>query len=307
MNDHYPRIRLHREVVKQMWCCTREGVSICFYTRRYHHEAMQGVWRALETYCRVLGAKSLDSYADMDGYWQDLHGEGWELCRREMLDPRGALLQLQGGPEGNFAHGFIYQGRSDRPAPFSIDRGEVCTVVFHLPIEYLEERGPGQVRELAMDLAREIPFDSGHAGLCLHYMTGTGPGVNEDVGRLSFRYPGLDLSPDLYRFQPLGNKLNGVHWLNFLGPHVLGELGGVESLRARLHAPGATVQSLEGERALVTLGPWPESGDLEQGRTLPHYRELARVLEPWLFLSRDPYSCLSTQEEMLRWERRFLD
>ncbi|MFY0576656.1 type VI immunity family protein [Cystobacter fuscus] len=35
-------------------------------------------------------------------------------------------------------------------------------------------------------------------------------------------------------------------------------------------------------RAVVALGPWPEAGDLRQGQTLPAYRELARVLEPWL-------------------------
>ncbi|HLM43445.1 MAG TPA: type VI immunity family protein, partial [Myxococcaceae bacterium] len=76
---------------------------------------------------------------------------------------------------------------------------------------------------------------------------------------------------------------------------VLGELGGAAGLRARLHSPGTTVQELEGERVVVTLGPSPDAGDTEQGRTLPAYRELARVLEPWLYLT-------SSQ-----WERRFLD
>jgi hypothetical protein len=30
-------------------------------------------------------------------------------------------------------------------------------------------------------------------------------------------------------------------------------------------------------------GEWPEAGDLEHGHTLPAYRELARVLEPWSY------------------------
>jgi hypothetical protein len=104
----------------------------------------------------------------------------------------------------------------------------------------------------------------------------------------------------------IGTRVNGVHWLNFLGQPVLGELGGAASLRARLHSPDTTVQELEGEQALVTLGKWPEAGDLEQGRTLPAYQELAHVLEPWLYMDRVRFDGFS-EEDMRRWERRFLD
>ncbi len=70
--------------------------------------------------------------------------------------------------------------------------------------------------------------------------------------------------------------------------------------------PGTTVQELDGERALVTLGKWPEAGDSEQGRTLPEYRELARVLEPCLYMGRARINGFS-EEDTRRWERRFLD
>ena len=94
--------------------------------------------------------------------------------------------------------------------------------------------------------------------------------------------------------------------MNFLGPPVLGELGGTAGLSSHLSSPDTNVQELPGGRAVVTLGPWPEAGDTEQGRELPHYRELARVLEPWLYHEpslRDPVA----SEEKRRWERRFLD
>jgi hypothetical protein len=57
---------------------------------------------------------------------------------------------------------------------------------------------------------------------------------------------------------------------------------------------------------VVTLGKWPEAGDTEQGHTLPAYRELARVLEPWLHMKRACWGGFSA-EDMRRWERRFLD
>jgi len=42
------------------------------------------------------------------------------------------------------------------------------------------------------------------------------------------------------------------------------------------------LQDLEDERAVITLGEWPDAGDTQQSRELPLQRELARVLEPWL-------------------------
>ena len=103
----------------------------------------------------------------------------------------------------------------------------------------------------------------------------------------------------------LGTLIYGVHWLTFLGQPALGAFGGVEGLRAQLHSPGTTVQELEGERAVITLGEWPEAGDTERGDTLPAYRELARVLEPWLYFEEDYGD--SAFPEKHQWERRFLD
>jgi hypothetical protein len=131
-------------------------------------------------------------------------------------------------------------------------------------------------------------------------------GITRPIRDLSFRYPGLDIPGASSSTSSIGTRLDGVHWLNFLGPPVLGELGGAAGLRARLHSPGTTVQELDGERVVVTLGKWPEAGDMEQGQTLPAWRELARVLEPWLYMNRcipDGFS----EEDMRRWQRRFLD
>ncbi len=87
---------------------------------------------------------------------------------------------------------------------------------------------------------------------------------------------------------------------------MLGELGGAAGLRSRLHAPGTTVEELDADRAVVTLGEWPEAGDTEKGQDLPAYRELARVLEPWLYHEEYGVSDFN-RENVRRWERRFLD
>jgi hypothetical protein len=95
----------------------------------------------------------------------------------------------------------------------------------------------------------------------------------------------------------------------YVGLSFNGELDvvGVGEEVIRLHVPGTTVQEMEGDKVCITLGEWPEAGDTERGDNLPAYRELARVMEPWLF--HDPYGSMPSlrDEEKLRWERRFLD
>jgi hypothetical protein len=59
-------------------------------------------------------------------------------------------------------------------------------------------------------------------------------------------------------------------------------------------------------RAVVMAGPSPEAGDLQQGLVLPDYRQLAQVLEPWLY-QQERGVLGFPPEEALRWERRFLD
>ena len=98
---------------------------------------------------------------------------------------------------------------------------------------------------------------------------------------------------------------------------MLTQLGGVAVLRSQLRSAGTAVVELDEERVVVSAGERPEAGDLATGKTLPAYRELAQVLEPWLeplFLprtepvERSRYTSLRlTEHEARRWWRRFLD
>ncbi|HEX8705823.1 MAG TPA: DUF3396 domain-containing protein, partial [Myxococcaceae bacterium] len=219
-----------------------------------------------------------------------LHAESW------------AIIQLHDAELSDMRFHFEYHGRQLVDLLGEDDPDEVSTLSFWLPSEFLEEQGPSHVRELALALATPLPFCSGYAGLSFNGDMDL-MGVTREVVKRCFRYPGMDVCTLQWK---LGTRIHGVQWMTFLGQPVLGELGGAAGLRARLHEPGTTVQELEGERAVVTLGPWPEAGDTEQGQQLPSYRELARVLEPWLYEDRivDPEF---PPEQKRRWERRFLD
>ncbi|OJH34863.1 hypothetical protein BON30_40425 [Cystobacter ferrugineus] len=174
-----------------------------------------------------------------------------------------------------------------------------------------------RVRDLALDMASRLRFASGHVGLALHFywMLRT---EDERLRTELARYPGIDLRTAWLPPTRLGVRVDGVHWLNFLAQPVLGQLGGTAVLRSRLHAPETTVHELDEERVVVSLGERPEAGDLSTRQTLPAYRELARVLEPWLEPLRlseqtrsdkpPRYSDMRfTKDEAQRWWRRFLD
>jgi Protein of unknown function (DUF3396) len=301
MSEHYPRVRVHVESGALM---LREAVSITFYMRHSHVDVSKSVLRSLELYRRAVQPHEFRQYVQEAGAWVELHTTDWESLQHKSLEGSGAIIHLYGGAEGQYR--FVYRGRPlDKPLPWENAADLVCAVSFWLPTEYLEEHGPGRVRELALELGEPLPFCSGQAGLAFNCETDI-LGTWREVLKRCFRYPGMEIpSPNLLSME-LGARVRTVNWLTFLGQPVLGEVGGVVGLRARLSSPGTTVQELEGERAVVTLGPWPEAGDTERGLVLPAYRELSRVLEPWLYQEK-LRTALPPDNEVLRWERRFLD
>jgi hypothetical protein len=209
------------------------------------------------------------------------------MWRGEMLGVGGHAVGVTLRDAAQFEHryGFIYEGKQLDEPFWADDPGAGCAVSFLLPTEYLEEHGPGKVRELALELATPLPFGFGHAGLSFNGEVDLVT-MSEELRAQCLRYPGIDV-PNL-------------GWLSWkLGTRVRGA--------SCLSAPETTVQEMEEERVVVTLGRWPEAGDIEQGQVLPAWRELARVLEPWMY--REEHLRLPESEArfLRRWERRFLD
>lgn len=295
MTERYPHICLERVVDGVRSPCVQTSLSICFYMRRAHPEVAPGVLRALDVYRKAISPHALAWYPDTEGDWRELDAAGWALNHRKLLQPKGATLWLRATPDLTTDYEFRYYGREG-----------TCAAAFWFPTGYLETQGPERVRELAIALGAELPFNSGHTGLSF-YCHESLLGVTDLLRNLSFRYPGMDM-PNLESLpMDLSTRVKGAYWLTFLGAPVLDSLGGVTALRSRLHSSSTQVEELSAGGAMVRLGEWPEAGDLEHGHTLPAYRELARVLEPWLY--RAPHSPWSgfSDEDAHRWERRFLE
>jgi hypothetical protein len=274
--------------------------------RHTHEDVWQGVARSLQTYLRVGGSTALGWYFDAEGDPQELDAVGWELTWRMLREGPSRIIRLHDADLADCRYSFEYYGKDFQDASVQQEPHAVCEASFSLPTEFLEEHGPLHVRKLALELASPLPFCSGHAGLSFNGSLDV-IGVPDQIVNYCFRYPGIDFPKSTGYSWKVGTKVRGPHWMTFLGQPVLGAMGGAQGLRSRLHTPGITVEEMTGDRAVVTLGDWPEAGDTEQGQVLPAYHELAHVLEPWLYFephARLPY--LSPEETRL-WERRFLD
>jgi hypothetical protein len=304
----------------------REVVRLALFLPHDHYELASGVAHALERYRHAVAGVPTALVHGRCCWWEysRLDEEEWRLIRETLepgeprffddYEPHEAFYAEKEGAEPYFdlrgepgsGYGFSYSARL--PWRESLPN-RVSVLTATLPTEYLEEHGPAHVRELVLDMASRLPFASGHAGLALDLWNP----LRDEWDRLRavlFRHPGFDVRAASIH-DDMGTRVDGIHWMNLLGQPVLGELGGAEGLRARLHSPGTTVRELGGERVVVTLGERPEAGDLARGERLPAHRELARVLEPWLeppsrgLLGRQDRA--TDEEELRRWWRRFLD
>ncbi len=348
MADDYPRLRLRGvpevQVLRQggpprprRQLLAREVLRITFYMPHDHPDIALGVSHAIDSYMRAVGeGPRTITHAHINysegapltaSRWDDVHlvlrdtrrwsypddlseREQWEIEKRRF--DLGILFT--GGFGIRNGYELEYKARIPwRPPP---EKPFVSLLTATLPTEYLEVHGPGRVRQLALDMASKLLFASGHAGLALRLYWWL-PHAGDAFRFEALRYPGIDLREAWGHEEWMGLRVDGVHWLNFLGPPILTQLGGATALRSRLHSTETTVVEPGEERVVVSLGERPDAGDLATGKTLPAYRELAQVLEPWLeplFLkprgapvegSRYT-SLLLTEDEARRWWRRFL-
>ncbi|MET0405523.1 MAG: type VI immunity family protein [Cystobacter sp.] len=299
-----------------------------------HADIALGVSHAIDSYMRGVGEgpRSINYVSRSHEEGSVLSAEQWGWARQLLLNTRrwsfpedyedwkqGVIekrrfergLLFTGGAGINNGYELEYKARIPwRPAP---ETTFVSLLTATLPLDYLEARGAQHVRQLVLEMASRLRFASGHAGLALQLCWRL-PRVQDAFRFAPLLHPGFDLRAAWGFEEWMGLHVDGVHWLNFLGPPVLTQLGGAAVLRSRLESAETTVLALDESRAMVSLGEVPEAGGPE-GKALASYRELARVLEPWLesfpLGASDPEArhsgLLFTEEEARRWWRRFLD
>jgi hypothetical protein len=303
MRENIPVIRLRTDLGDVV---ARDGVVLCFFMRRSHKEVAPAIWRALQTYRRAIPSQALGWYVSDDGDFPPLDDKSWEHIRWQMLERTWGiecLVALAESPSEAGGYHFAYDGRQLDADLFRHDEDATSAVAFTFPTEYLLEHGPGHLRALALELARELPFSFGYASLAFVSSGGSWYSARRELLPLLSRYLGLDLYQLGETSRIIGTRARGAYWLTFLGQPLLGQLGGTEALHQKLPFPDVSFQPLDGERLLITLGEWPEAIDTEKKFHPAHYFALAHLLEPFFCEERTGWFSLD-KEQMHRWMRR---
>jgi hypothetical protein len=283
-----------------------DALLMCFYMPHPNERIAPAVIRAVEIFREQIQPYQLAWNDTGDGQAEPLDDASWKRTRKKTLEAgpgRSGSLRLEGKTLGVDDLYVDYRGLSPVPLPWPERKDDVCVLYLRLPTEFLEERGPERVRALVLELAAELPFSSGYVDfvLCASW---AGDSV-EALNLIRSRYQGVPLTSSGATMH-MNSWVDGVHWMNFLGQPVLGKLGGMAGLCERLSLPGISLQEMSGDRVLITLGERPEVGDVAAGQTLPLHRALARVLEPHLYQRKSLFGD-PVPEELLRWDRRFLE
>ncbi|WP_224247992.1 type VI immunity family protein [Hyalangium gracile] len=303
MRENIPVIRLRTDLGDVV---ARDGIVLCFFMRSSHHEVAPSVWRALQAYRRATPPQSLAWYGSDDGDTLPLDDKGWEHIRWQILERQWAAacyVDLEEDASEVGGYHFEYRGRQLEDPNFSGDEDWTSGVSFTFPTEYLLERGPGHLRTLALELARELPFSFGYASLAVISPHGMWYAARRELLPLLARYRGLDLYHLEDTSRVIGTRARGAYWLTFLGQPLLGQLGGPEALHQKLPFPEVSFQPLDGERLLLTLTEWPETLDTEKKFSPSQYRELALLLEPFFLEERTGWFSFD-KEPLRRWMRR---
>jgi hypothetical protein len=303
MRENFPVIRLRTDLGDVV---ARDGVVLCFFMRRSHHEVAPAIWRALQTYLRAIPPQSLNWYGSDDGDTLLLDEKGWEHIRWKMLErPWGGewIVELDETDSEVGGYHFEYDGRKLDADLFHHDEDATTGVAFSFPTEYLLEHGPGHLRALALEIARDLPLSFGYASLAVVAPRGRWYSARRELLPLLARYLGLDLYQIGETSRIISTRARGAYWLTFLGQPLLGQLGGTEALRHKLPGPEVSLQALDCERLLITLSQWPEVIDTEKKFFPAQYRDLALLLEPFFYEERAGWPPF-TKDYMQRWLRR---
>ncbi|NVJ21392.1 DUF3396 domain-containing protein [Myxococcus sp. AM011] len=264
----------------------RDGLVLCFYMRHSHRDVADRVWGALEKYRRAIPPHALGWYGSDDGDTLPLDEAGWAHIRHQIVErPWGGewIVELTELPDKVGGYHVDYDGRKLDEPLFSRDDSATSGLCFSFPTEYLLTHGPEHFRALALDIARELPFSFGYASPALLSHPGVWFCVRQQVQEVLQRYLGLDLPRLGGTSRRMGTQARGAYWLTFMGPPLLAQLGGREAVERQVDLPGVRVEPLDEERILVALDEWPEALDMEKQPVPLPYRELERVLEPFLY------------------------
>ncbi|MCK6591092.1 MAG: DUF3396 domain-containing protein [Polyangiaceae bacterium] len=182
---------------------------------------------------------------------------------------------FHGGNAGRAASAFYVESFGSRFA----DETELGHLHVSFPLLWFTNPSVGTFPEYVLKLCQTLRPLSGYAGVgVLESFDGyTADKFQPVVREIANRFPGLEIEARVGHGLTLKAGIKGVNWLTILGDHWVSEMGGVDSLRARLDENFGFYPYDGG--VIIQAGPKPQIGDAQANRWPKHYVTLAKVLK----------------------------
>jgi hypothetical protein len=182
---------------------------------------------------------------------------------------------FHGGNAGRAASAFYVEGFGSRFA----DDTELGHLHISFPLLWFADPSAGTFPEYVLKLCQNLRPLSGYAGVgVLESFDGyTADKFQPVVREIAERFPGLEIEARVEHGISLNTGIKGVNWLTILGDRWLKEVGGFDSLRARLDDAFGLYPYDGG--VIIQAGSKPQIGDTHANRWPKHYVTLAKVLK----------------------------
>jgi hypothetical protein len=152
-----------------------------------------------------------------------------------------------------------------------------------IPFDAVKGR-TSELRDVALEMCADVPFDSGHAGYVLETTRYRQETSERAAFRASMRYPGLDIANPITDSVALRQEaIKGVNWLTAVSYEMLKRIGGLKAVLAAL--PKAVTIHEVPRGVVFQAGPAPVAGDESTHELAPYravYKALAELQSPLL-------------------------
>lgn len=154
---------------------------------------------------------------------------------------------------------------------------ETGYIQISLPIAELQT--PSKLFDLAVELANNLFFRSGHAGYSINYEEGEmNPWLDAQMRAWHNRYQALDARDLASSGWQFCHSIKGVGWLTLLDLAFVEQLGGIEAIQKKLPL-GVNVQQLD-HGVIIQAGNKPVLGDKNRQEDLSDLRAVNDLISP---------------------------
>jgi hypothetical protein len=284
----------------------RQVIRFAFFMRRPHLQLAAAAVNAIGQIIDLFPPPAFSMFSGPTGDWFEYDAAGLKtqvatrLVGKEQTINGNVSLAGNQGDIPDFS--LDYRG-------FALDRPLFRQRASNLVLSIAASAFDPDVRAASLHLARPLVV----ALQCsAAYIDAALDGKQARRQALAGRFRCIDISDVSAVSADLADSMPGVHWVNFLGPHLVQTLGGRAALESRL-SPNARIDALDGGALVVSLGAQPELGDVNRRPDLEDWRTLAMLAHEKNVLHVPkkvkyfvPEDDATAQEAQERWHLRFI-